>query len=98
MNKFIFLFACVALSACNPQGAKKTRTGDADVKLSEELLNCAVQKRTSEVMDFLNTPSGTDEELESMKSLLKLISKDCTDNSIINTDVIEMRYRLKQKL
>ncbi len=98
MRLVFLLCACVLAAACNPQGNKRARTGDADIKVTDTLIDCAVQKRTSEVIDFLNTPSGTEEEQESLKGLLKLISKECTDNSIINTDVVEMRYRLKQKL
>ncbi len=86
------------LAACDPRGSERTRTGAADIKVTDALLKCAVQKRTSEVMDFLNTPSGTQEEQDSLHQLLKIISKDCTDSSIIHTDVVEMRYRLKQHL
>jgi predicted nuclease of restriction endonuclease-like RecB superfamily len=98
MRFLVFIGLCVLSAACNPQTKERARTGDADIKVTDKLIDCAVQKRTSEVIDFLNTPSGTEEELESMKGLLKLISKECTDDSIINTDVVEMRYRLKQKL
>jgi hypothetical protein len=90
-------FIAIFLVACDGGGVRQ-RTGDADVGLTPELINCAVDKEMAEVVDFLNTPSGTEEEDAQMSKLLRKISTSCTDNSIISTDAVELRYELKKKI
>ncbi len=86
-----------ALAACDG-GSMRQRTGDADLTLTQELIDCAAEKEMAEVVDFLNTPSGTEEESTQMRKVLKAISASCTDNAIINTDPVELRYELKKKV
>jgi intergrase/recombinase len=95
--KRLFPLVVLCLAACDGGGVRQ-RTGDADVGLTPELINCAVDKEMAEVVDFLNTPSGTEEEDIQMSKALRAISKACTDNAIINTDAVELRYELKKKV
>jgi hypothetical protein len=83
------------LAACNNAGDVRERTGESDVKISDALLRCVMKKDTQAVMDFLATPSGSEEEEIEMRPLLKSISKNCTDNAIVHGDVVDLRYRLK---
>jgi acetate kinase len=96
------LFPCILatgllLAACDVSGMRQ-RTGDSDLALTPELISCAVEMEMAEVVDFLNTPSGTEEEDIQMRKLLKKLSRACTDNAIINTDAVQLRYELKKKV
>jgi hypothetical protein len=95
--KQLIPFILVCLAACDG-GTVRQRTGDADVSLTPALVDCAVDKEMAEVVDFLNTPSGTEEEDMQMSKVLKAISKSCTDDAIINTDAVELRYELRKKV
>jgi hypothetical protein len=93
------LFLFVSLTACNNSGSSvKQRTGDSDVKISDEILKCVFQSDTQTVMDFLATQSGSEDEDHEMRKLMKSISKNCTDNAIVHGDVVDLRYRLKPML
>ncbi len=97
MKKIALFILMGALAACDG-GSMRQRTGDADVTLTPALIDCAAEKEMAEVVDFLNTPSGTEEESTQMRKVLKAISAACTDNAIINTDPVELRYELKKKV
>jgi uncharacterized protein YcgI (DUF1989 family) len=83
------------LAACGNGSDVRERTGASDVKITNAILRCVMTKDTQAVMDFLATPSGSEEEEIQSRPLLKSISKNCTDNAIVHSDVVDLRYRLK---
>jgi hypothetical protein len=93
--RHLISMALLALAGCNNSGDVRERTGDADVKISDAILRCVLKEDTQAVMDFLATPSGSEEEQVKSRPLLKSISKNCTDNAIVHGDVVDLRYRLK---